>query len=150
MCYVTKRKYVSFKVESTQSISQLKYRSYSNDNNDIFDTLRANHTFLRMKKYDSQTKASIWLFLGIHPKLTLRKALKNKIDDIITCLDIDDDDTKLLMEEKTAGDSDIQEISTPVFDIYITKYSALVTVKKESPLQSTRFVLHLNTMGLSK
>ena len=49
--------------------------------------------------------------LEINPKLTLRKALKDKIDDIITWLDLDDDDTKLLIEEKTSGDTVTQKNS---------------------------------------
>ena len=75
---MTKMEYVSFKLESTQTISPLKYDSYANGNKDIFDVLRKNSAFLRMRKYDSQTEASIRFFLGINPKLTLRKALKEK------------------------------------------------------------------------
>ena len=77
-CYVTKREYVSFQLESTQTISQLKYGSMANGNKCIFDTLRSNSAFLRMRKYGSQTEASIGFFLGINPKLTLHKALKEK------------------------------------------------------------------------
>ena len=69
----------------------------------IFETLRNNSAFLRMRKYDSQTEVSIGFFLRINPKLTLRNALKGKIDDIITWFDLDDDDTKLLMKENTIG-----------------------------------------------
>ena len=75
-CQVAKRKYVSFQLESTQTISQLKYGSMANGTKDIFDTLHSNSTFLRIRKYGSQTEASIGFFLGINPKLTLRKALK--------------------------------------------------------------------------
>ena len=57
-----------------------------------------------MRKYDSQTEARIGFFLGINPKLTLRKAFNEKIDDIITWLDLDDDDTRLLMKENKTGD----------------------------------------------
>ena len=81
---VIKREYVSFNLESTQTISQLKYGSYSNGNKEIFDALRTNATFLRIRKYDSQIEASIGYFLGINPELTLGKALKENIDDIIT------------------------------------------------------------------
>ena len=51
-CNVTKREYVSFQVESTQTISQLKYGSMANGNKGIFDTLRRNSAFLRMRKYE--------------------------------------------------------------------------------------------------
>ena len=82
-CNVTKREYVSFKLESTQTIYQLKYGSYVNGNKDIFDTQRKKSKLLRMRKYDSQTEASIGFFFGINPKLTLRKALQETIDDSI-------------------------------------------------------------------
>ena len=123
-CHVTKREYVSFQLESTQTISQLKYGSMANVNKGIFDTLRSNSAFLRMRKYGSQTEASIGFFLGINPKLTLRKALKEKIDDIITWLDLDDDDTKLLMKESKKGDSSTQEIIIPAYDIHHKIFSS--------------------------
>ena len=56
----------------------------ANGNKIILDILRSNSAFLRMRKYDSQTEARIGFFLGINPKLTLRKAFNEKIDDIIT------------------------------------------------------------------
>ena len=71
-----------------------------------------------MRKYDSQTEASIGFFLGINPKLTLRKALKEKNYDIITWLDLDDDDTKLLMKDNKNGDSTTQEIVILAYDIH--------------------------------
>ena len=123
-CHVTKREYVSFQLESTQTISQLKYGSMANGNKGIFDTLRSNSAFLRMRKYGSQTEASIGFFLGINPKLTLRKALKDKIDHIITWLDLDDDDTKLLMKESKKGDPPTQEIIIPAYDIHHKIFSS--------------------------
>ena len=86
-CNVTKREYISFQLKSTQTISQLKYGSLANANTCIFDTLRSNSAFLRMRKYDSQTEASIGFFLGINSKLTLRKALKEK-KSMILLLDL--------------------------------------------------------------
>ena len=77
-CNVIKREYVSFKLEITQTISQLKYGSYANGNKSIFDTLRKNFAFPRVRKYDYHAEASIGFCLGINPKLTLRKALKEK------------------------------------------------------------------------
>ena len=112
------------KTDSTQTISQLKYDSMANGNKGIFDTLRSNSAFLRMRKYESQTEASIGFFLGINPKLTLRKALKDKIDHIITWLDLDDDDTKLLMKESKKGDSNTQEIIIPAYDIHHKIFSS--------------------------
>ena len=70
-----------------------------------------------MRKCDSKMEASIGFFLEIKPKLTLRNSLKDKIDDITTLLDVDDEDTKLLMEETISGYTVTQEIVIPAFDI---------------------------------
>ena len=75
LCKVTKRMYISLTLESTLTLSQLKYGSRYNSTNGIIETLRANLAFLKMEKYNSQKEASIGFFLGINPKLTLRKAL---------------------------------------------------------------------------
>ena len=115
---VTKSEYVPFILESNQMISQLKYGLYSNENKGIFDTRHTNSAFLGMRKYDSQTEAGIGFFLRINPKLTLRKTLKETIDGVITWLDLDDNDTKLLMKEKITGDTITQEIVIPTFDIH--------------------------------
>ena len=90
----------------------------ANGNKDNFDTLRRNSAFLRIRKYDSQTEVNIGFFLGINPKLTLRKARKEKIDDIITWIDLDDDDTKLLMKGSKTREKTTQEIVIPAFDIH--------------------------------
>ena len=90
----------------------------ANGNKGLFDTLRSNSAFLRMRKYDSQTETSVGFFLGINPKLTLRKALKENIDDIITWLNLDDDNTKLLMKESKTGNKNTQEIVIPAFNIH--------------------------------
>ena len=50
-----------------------------------------------MEKYNSQKEASIGFFLGVNPKLTLRKALKQKIDKICLWIDLDDEDTNKLI-----------------------------------------------------
>ena len=71
-----------------------------------------------MRKYDLQIEACIGFFLMIFPKLTLRKDLKENIDDIITWLDLDDDDTKLLMKGTKLGDTTTQETVIAAFDIH--------------------------------
>ena len=82
MCNVIKREHVSFKFESTQRISQLKYGSYSYSKKGISDTLRANSDFLRMKKYDYQTKESFRFFLVLILYLKLSKTIIIKIKRI--------------------------------------------------------------------
>ena len=80
LCKVTKGMYISLTLESTFTLSQLKYGSRYKSTNGIIETLRANLAFLKMEKYISQKEASIGFFLGINPKLTLRKALKQRIE----------------------------------------------------------------------
>ena len=101
LCKVTKRMYISFTLESTFTLSQLKYGSRYNSTNIIIENLRANRTFFKMEKYDGQKEASIGIFQGINPKLTLRKALKQRIDEICLWLDLDNGDTKHLLKETT-------------------------------------------------
>ena len=71
-----------------------------------------------MEKYNSQKEASIGFFLGVNPKLTLRKALKQTIDEICLWLDFNDEDTKKLMRDITTETNKIQELVIPAFDIY--------------------------------
>ena len=97
LCKVTKRMYIAFTLKSTLTLSQLKYGSRYNSTNVIIETLRANLSFLKMEKYNSQKDASIGFFLGINPKLTLRKELKQRIDEICLWLNLDDEDTKHLL-----------------------------------------------------
>ena len=69
-----------------------------------------------MEKYNSQKKAGIEYFLGVNPKLTLRKALKQKVDEICLWLDLDDEDTKQLIRETTTESNTTQELVIPAFD----------------------------------
>ena len=48
LCKVTKRIYISFTLESTFTLSQLKYGSRYNSINIIIENLRANRAFLKM------------------------------------------------------------------------------------------------------
>ena len=116
---ITKRMYLSFTLESTHTISQLKYGSKYDGTTGIFETLRENLAFIKLQNFQSLTEASIGFFLGINPKLTLRNVLKQKIDNICTWLDLDDDDTKALTKTTTTDTGTIsQEIVIPAYDIY--------------------------------
>ena len=86
--------YISFTLKSELTLSQLKHGSRYNSTNEIIETLRENLAYLKMEKYNSQNEASIGFFLGINPNLTLRKALKQRIDEICLWLDIEDKDWK--------------------------------------------------------
>ena len=71
-----------------------------------------------METYNSQKEASIGFFLGINPKLALRKALKQRIDKICLWLDLGDEDTKHLLKETTLNNKQSQELVILAFDIH--------------------------------
>ena len=75
---INKRVYVSFKLELTNTVSQLKYCSYLNEYKYSFNTLHEISVFLKMNKLKYHTDVSIDFFLGIIPKFTLRQVLKEK------------------------------------------------------------------------
>ena len=77
-----------------------------------------------MEKYNSQKEASIWFFLGVNPKLTLRKALKQKIDEIYLWFDLDDEDTKKLMRDTKTGNNTTQELVISVFNIHHKEFGS--------------------------
>ena len=110
--------YISFTLESEFNLSQIKYGSSYNNSGGIIETLRKNLAFLKMEKYNSEKGVSIGLFLGINPKLTLRKALKQKIDEIFLWLDLDDEDIKKLIKETTTNNSTTHDLVIQTFDIH--------------------------------
>ena len=110
--------YISFTLESEFTISQLKYGSRYNFTNGTIETLRDNLAYLKLEKYNSQQEGSIGFFLGINPKLTLRKELKQRIDEICLWLDLDDEDTKKLIKETSLNNKTTQELVIPAFDIH--------------------------------
>ena len=71
-----------------------------------------------MNKINSQTEASIDLFLRINSKLTLQNVLKQKIDNIFTWLDLDDSVIKALIKGTTLHNTTFQEIVISVFNIH--------------------------------
>ena len=77
-----------------------------------------------MEKYNSQQEAIIGFFLGVNPKLTLRKGLKQKINNIYLWLDIDDEDTKKLMRDITTETKTTQELVIPAYDVYNKEFGS--------------------------
>ena len=87
--------------------------------NVILETLREN--LAPPSKWRNTTpgkKASIEFLLEINPKLTLRKALKQKIDELCLWLDLDDEDTKHLIKETTLNKKTSQSLVIPTIDIH--------------------------------
>ena len=124
ICKITKRVYISFTLESELNLSQIKYGSRYTSSGGIIETLCAILAFLKTEKYNSQKEASIRFFLGVNPKLTLRKALKQKIDEICLWLDSDDEDTNTLIRETTTESITTQELVIPAFDIHNKEFGS--------------------------
>ena len=76
-----------------------------------------------MDKYNSQKEASIGFFLGVNPKLTLRKALKQNIDEICLWLDLDDEEIKK-NRETTMESNTTQELVIPAFGIHNKEFGS--------------------------
>ena len=76
---ISKRVCLTFKLESTHMLSQLKYESKENKASGIFDTLRKKMAFLKTNNVRSQTEASMRFFLEITPKIILKNSLRKKL-----------------------------------------------------------------------
>ena len=118
ICDITKRVYVSFQLESTHIVSQLKYSSTTTESKGIIYTLHEHSVILKVNKFQSYTDVSIGFFLEIKLKLIVHKVLKEKIDEICTWLDLDDDDIKALTKEIISNHKLTQEIVIPAYDIH--------------------------------
>ena len=116
---IIKRIHLSFTLESTFTLFQLKYGSKYDGTTEIFETIYENLSFIKLKKFHSLTETSIGFFLGINRKLTLRNVLKKKMDEICSWLDLDNDDMKARIKPISDTTSTLsQEIVIPTYDIY--------------------------------
>ena len=71
-CPKTSRVYISFKIESSRSLGELKHGNNTHMEN-IFDTLKKNNAFLRHEKFKSHKEHSLGFFVEINPRVTLGK-----------------------------------------------------------------------------
>ena len=116
--------YISFTLESSFALSQLNYGPRYNSTNGIIKNLRENLAHLKVEKYNSQKERSIGFSLGINPKLTLRRVLKQRIDKIYIWLDLDDEDTKRLLKKPSSDNKTIQELVIPAFAIHNKEFGS--------------------------
>ena len=63
----------------------------------IFDTLVKNNAFLSHKKLNSHKEHSIGFFLEVNPKITLRNEMRNRIQDQLMWIDLEDNEAKKIM-----------------------------------------------------
>ena len=112
--------YVTHKIESAKSVSDLKHGNNS-DMTNILSTLVENGGFLKHQKFQSHKEHAIGFFVQISPKVTLRENLRERIQDVLMWIDIEDEQTKdMLVEIKDneGNPTGKQRILIPAFDIY--------------------------------
>ena len=69
-------------------------------------------------------RGKYWILSRNQSKLTLRKARKQRIDEIYIWLDLDDEDTKKLLKETSSDNKNIQEQVIPAFDIHNKEFGS--------------------------
>ena len=80
---------VSHKIEFTKLLGELKHGSrYCMSN--IFDTLVKINVFISHKKINSHKEHLIGFFLSIKPKITLQNEMRNRIQDQLMWIDLED------------------------------------------------------------
>ena len=112
--------YVTHKIESAKSVSDLKHGNNS-DMINILSTLVENGGFLKHQKFQSHKEHAIGFFVQINPKVTLRDKLCERIQDVLMWKDIQDEQSKdMLVDIKDNEENltDKQRIVIPAFDIY--------------------------------
>ena len=92
--------YVTHKIESAKSVSDLKHGNNS-DMINILSTLVENGGFLKHQKFQSHKEHAIGFFVQISPKVTLRDKLRERIQDVLMWIDIEDEQSKdMLVDSK--------------------------------------------------
>ena len=128
--------YTTHNIESAKSVLKLKNRTNNNMTN-IFSTLVENGGFLKHQKFHSHKEHAIGFFAQINPKVKLSDKLRERIQDVLMWINIEDEQSKdMLVDIKDADGNPTgkQRIVIPVFDIliYIPKRSAKVKDETES------------------
>ena len=94
----TSRVYISFKIESSKHMSEIKHGSSTNVSN-IFKTLVDNNEFIYLNKYSYHRKHSIGFFANISSTFTIRENLRKSIQDQLIWIDIDDKENESLVKK---------------------------------------------------
>ena len=84
--------YFSRKIESAIPLGNIKYRSRQQLSN-IFDTLVSNNAYLNFKTFSTHKEYLIGFSTRVNPKVTLREILRNKIQDELKWIDLDDEES---------------------------------------------------------
>ena len=114
------RNCISFKMNSSKYISEIKHVSSSNLSKKI-KTFVDNNAFITQNKYRHHREHSIGFFTSINPKITPRESLRKSIHDHIIWMDIDDKENESLVKnvlEKDGSWKGKQNIVIFVFDLH--------------------------------
>lgn len=87
----------------------------------IFDTLVKDNAFLSHKKFNSYKERSIGFFLEVNPKVTLRNETRNRIQDKLMWIDLEDNETKKIMHpilDTTGKPTGSERIVLLAIDLY--------------------------------
>ena len=112
--------YVTHKIESAKSVSDLKHGNNS-DMINILSTLVENGGFLKHQKFQSHKEHAIGFFVQISPQVTLGDTLRERIQDILMWIDIEDEQSKDMLvdiKDNEGNSTGKQRIMIPAFDIY--------------------------------
>ena len=86
------RVHISHKIESASPLGDIKYEKRQQLSN-IFDTLVTNNAYRNLNKFIIHKEHSIGFFTHINPKVTLRDNFRNKIQDELMWIDLDDEES---------------------------------------------------------
>ena len=117
---ITSTVYVTHKIESKKSVPDLKHGNNS-DMTNISSTLVENGGFLKHQKIQSHKEHAIGFFVQISPQVTLRDKLRERIQDILMWIDIEDEQSKDMLvdiKDNEGNSTGKQRIMIPAFDIY--------------------------------
>ena len=93
----------------------------------IFDTLVNNNAFLSHDKFQSHKEHAISFFVNLSPRITLRDTLREKNQDALMWIDLDDEISKPMIhniEDKEGNPTGQQRIVIPSFDFYSNEVGA--------------------------
>ena len=84
---------ISFKIESSRSLGDLKHDNNAHIGN-VIDTLKKKDAFLRREKFKSHKDYSLGFFVDTNPRVTLRDSIRPRTQDQLMWIDIDAEESK--------------------------------------------------------
>ena len=92
------RVYISHKIESAIPLGDIKYGKRQQLSKKI-DTLVTNNAYYILNKFSTYKEHSIGFFTHINPKVILRDNFRNKIQDELMLIDLDDEESAPMVHQ---------------------------------------------------